>query len=183
MNEFEKNILNYIDQYNWEKQLFLKGVEWKKKGWLTKTEFLEICLWKSRRPKNLYNSNEEIKIKQITQNVFNQNDEIEKINLLIKLKGVSIPTASAILSVTNPQEYPIIDIRCVEALKELELISWKTINTNNWIDYLKIIREFSKKYKKSAREIEQGLFAFNRINLDKQFKNLYKNGNSKTKNV
>lgn len=51
MNEFLKNINYYIDQFELEKQLNIKGREYLKRGWIEKSEFLTICLWKSRRPK------------------------------------------------------------------------------------------------------------------------------------
>lgn len=183
MKDFEANIESYIDFYDIEKHLFLNGTEWIKKGWLDKSEFLEICLWKSRRPKRLYEQNAETEIKRITQSAFAENDEKYKIEILTSLKGVSIPTASAILSVTNSIEYPIIDVRCVESLTDLKLISWNNINSNSWAEYLRIIRDLAIKHNKSAREVEKGLFAYNRIKLDKQFKNLYKYGTSKRQNV
>lgn len=158
-------------------------MEWIKKGWLAKCEFLEICLWKSRRPKRFYEQNNNNEIKKFTQKAFSEKDEKAKIDVLTNLKGVSIPTASAILSVTNSIEYPIIDVRCVETLNDLKLIAWNNINSNSWVDYLKIVRELARKHNKTARELEKGLFAYNRLKLDQQYKNLYKYGTSKAKNV
>lgn len=174
MNEFVNNLEFYIESYDIEKQLFLNGKVWFQRRWLEKSDFLQICLWKSRRPKKLYELNSEEYIINVTKNVFNENCEKTKINLLTSLKGVSIPTASAILSVTNPKDYPIIDIRCIQSLNDLKMISWSTININTWLEYLEIIRSLSKTYKLSAREIEKGLFSYNRIKLDKDKKNLYK---------
>lgn len=176
MNEFTQNIDYYIDQYELEKQLYKKGKEFLKCGWLNKSEFLTICLWKSRRPKKLYNLNSEEEVKRYTKLSFSENDEREKIRYLINLKGVRIPTASAILSVVDPKRYPIIDERCIQSLNDLKIINWKTITENNWLAYLKIIRNLAEKYKKDAREIEKGLFAYNRIKLDNQYRNLYNNG-------
>ncbi|MBP8113955.1 MAG: hypothetical protein KAY50_01295 [Chitinophagaceae bacterium] len=174
MNEFENKLEKYIDYYDLEKHLFLNGKIWARKGWLSKPEFLEICLWKSRRPKKLYEQNSEKKIIRITKKSFLEKDEIKKIEFLTELHGVSIPTASAILCIINPEDYPVIDVRCVESLQDINLITWEKINLTNWLDYLKIVREIAKKYNKSTREIEKGLFAFNRIKLDKEFRNLYK---------
>lgn len=173
MKKFTQNLDFYIDQYDLEKRIFQLGDEISNRGWLNKNEFLTICLWKSRRPKKLYNLNSESKIKSLTKSAFKENDELKKIRKLTELKGVRIPTASAILSVLNPKEYPIIDVRCIQSLEELKAINWKTITENNWIKYLKIVRELAKEKKRTAREIEKGLFAFNRINLDKEYVNLY----------
>jgi hypothetical protein len=171
--EFKENISFYIENFNIEAQLFKKGVEIKERGYLTKTEFLNICLWKSRRPKNLYKQNSETEIENSTKLALAENDELLKINHLTKLNGVLIPTASAILSIVNPQDYPIIDIRCVNSLKELKVIDWETINSKNWLIYLDVIRRLSKELNLTCREVEKGLFAYNRIKLDLEYKNLY----------
>jgi len=173
MNEFEKKIDFYIRSFDVEKLLYEKGRSWAKKGWLSKDEFLSICLWKSRRPKSRYNKNSGSKIKSITKRAFVEPDETKKMKLLTRLTGVGVPTASAILSVINPKRYPIIDIRCVESLRELNLITWRSINIKHWVNYLDVVRNISKTKKKSAREIEKGLFAFNRLKLDGELKNLY----------
>jgi thermostable 8-oxoguanine DNA glycosylase len=174
MNAFTENLEYYIEQYELEKQIFRMGKEIKKRGWLEKTEFLTICLWKSRRPKRLYDLNSDKEIISKTKLSFDEKDELKKIKILTELKGVQIPTASAILSVVNPEIYPIIDERCIQSLTDLGIINWKTITDNNWIEYLNIIRSLSKEKNKTARDIEKGLFAYNRINLDKEYTNLYK---------
>ena len=173
ITEFKENISFYIDNFNIELQLFKKGVEIKQRGYLTKTEFLNICLWKSRRPKNLYILNSEDEIKNCTKLALAEKDELLKIKHLTSLKGVLIPTASAILSITNPKDYPIIDVRCVNALKHLGIIDLKIINDKNWLIYLDIIRKMSIELNLTCREVEKGLFAYNRMYLDSEYKNLY----------
>lgn len=171
-NDFKENINFYIDNFNIEAQLFKKGIEIKNRGYMTKTEFLNICLWKSRRPKKRYNLNSEEQIINVTKLAFLEKDEETKINILKLLDGVLIPTASALLSVVNPEDYPIIDKRCVQSLQDLKLIKWKIINNKNWLLYLSIIRNLSKELNLTCREIEKGLFAYNRIKLDLEYKNL-----------
>lgn len=174
MKEFTNNLEHYIDQYDLENQLFLMGKEIKKRGYLVKDEFLSICLWKSRRPKNLYKLNSNETIIKKTKQAFKEIDELKKISALTDLKGISIPTASAILTVVDPQNYPIIDERCIQSLKNLKVIPWESISVKNWIEYLSIIRNLAFENNKTPRDIEKGLFAFNRIHLDKEYINLYK---------
>jgi thermostable 8-oxoguanine DNA glycosylase len=174
MTDFTQNIDYYIDQYDLEKTIFKLGKEIFKRGWLTKEEFLTICLWKSRRPKKLYDQNSNSDIINKTKLCLKENDELIKIKILTELKGVRIPTASALLSVTNPTDYPIIDERCIQSLNHLEQIKWTNITEQNWLEYLRIIRNLAKTHNKTAREVEKGLFAYNRIQLDKEYKNLYK---------
>ena len=175
MEDFLKHIDYYIDQYDWDKQVFGLGSEIIKRGYMKKDEFLIICLWKSRRPKKWYLQNTSEDIERKTKESLQEKDENKKISILTELKGVSIPTASALLCVINPNDYPIIDERCVQSLNALGYIKWTTITESNWLEYLKIIRGLGVKYNKLAREIEKGLFAYNRIQLDKgELKNLYK---------
>jgi hypothetical protein len=174
MTDFTQNIKYYIDQYDLERKIFELGRIIFKRGWLNKDEFLAICLWKSRRPKRLYDLNSSTEIITKIKLCLKEKDELKKIQCLTELKGVRIPTASAILCVTNPASYPIIDERCIQSLNHLGQIDWTTITENNWLEYLKIVRNLAKDNNKTAREIEKGLFAYNRIQLDKEYKNLYK---------
>jgi hypothetical protein len=173
MKDFTQKIEFYIDQYDLDKTIFNLGKIVAKRGWLKKDEFLAICLWKSRRPKKLFILNSEDKIVQKSKLSFLERDELKKLRYLTELHGVGIATASAILSIVNPKLYPIIDERCIQSLHNLGMINWTNISEHNWLKYLEIIRNMSEKYKRDARDIEKGLFAFNRINLDKEYKNLY----------
>lgn len=121
----------------------------------------------------MYQLNSAEFIKEQTKLTFSEKDEILKIKHLTKLQGVRIPTASAILSVHNPGDYPIIDERCIQSLKTMKLIDWENISDKHWLEYLSIVQDLAKKHNKTAREIEKGLFAYNRIKLDKEYRNLY----------
>jgi hypothetical protein len=81
------------------------------RGYFTKKEFLKMAIWKSSRPKNWYLSNSKDKIIEISKKLFSTNYEKRRIELLTKLRGVSIPVASAILMLTDPKNYGVIDIR------------------------------------------------------------------------
>lgn len=86
------------------------------RGYFTKEEFLRIGMWKSPRPKHWYLANSEENIVKISKKVFSTVFEKRRIELLTRLQGVSIPTASAILTLTNPKDYGVIDIRVWEVL-------------------------------------------------------------------
>lgn len=100
MNEFIEKLDFYIKSYDVEKELYKRGKKWRKKGYLKKEQFMQICLWKSRRAKKRYDSNDATLVKKITREAFAESDEKKKIEKLTELKGVRIPVASAILSVT-----------------------------------------------------------------------------------
>ena len=151
----------------------LKGV--KKRGYFTKDEFLKMGMWKSPRPKQKYLKNSEEKIISISKKVLATKFEKRRIKLLTSLKGVSIPTASAILTLIDPQNYGVIDIRVWQVLYLYGSVKVKPTGTNfnfrNWYNYLMKLRYYAKKFKVSARDIERTIFFHHKKIQDK---NLYK---------
>ena len=171
--QFLNSFNEYLNAYDIERFVYSLGKKISKRGYYTKSEFRTVCLWKSRRPKKLYEKNSSTEIKQIFQKALDMKDEKSRIDKISELKGVSIPTASALLSVMAPNEYPIIDIRCIESLKKMDLIKWSTITSNSWVKYLTLMRELALELNVSPRKLDKALFAFNRRYLDENFKNLY----------
>lgn len=147
----------------------------RKRKYFTKKEFLKICMWKSPRPKNQYLRNSEEKIIFISKKVFSTKFEKLRMELLKKLRGVSIPTASAILTLTDPKNYGVLDIRVWQILYLYNSVKVKpkgmNFDFNNWYSYLMKLRYYAIKFKVSARCIERTLFFYHkRI----QVGNLYK---------
>jgi hypothetical protein len=88
--------------------------------------------------------------------------EKRKLELLDKLKGVSIPTASAILTLTDPRNYGVIDIRVWQILFLYASVKVKPTGTNfsfeNWYNYLMKLWYYAKRFNVSARNIELTIF-------------------------
>jgi hypothetical protein len=142
----------------------------KQRGWLNKDEMIDICNWKSPRAIWHIRSNSKAVIKKQSALAFSSRSEEIKISELTKLKGVSIPMASAILMLTNPKRYGVIDIRVWEVL-----LAMGTVNSNSkginfkfkeWYRYLMIIRYYANMIKVSARDIERTLFIVHQENQD-----------------
>lgn len=138
----------------------LKGVI--KRGYFTKAEFMEMGMWKSPRPKQRYLKNSEEDIVSISKEVLDTKFEKRRIDLLTKLNGVSIPTASAILTLIDPEDYGVIDIRVWQVLYLYGSVKVKSTGTdfefNNWYNYLMKLRYYARKFKVSARDIERTIF-------------------------
>lgn len=147
----------------------------KERGYLIKDELFKIGMWKSPRPKNLYLKNNDKEVKKITKYAFNCSDEKLKLLNLTKLSGISIPAASAILTITDPQNYGIIDIRVWLTLFKYGLVNTRPkglgLSADNWVEYLSILRPLSEKYNTSCRIIE--LMIFNHHKSVLQEGNLY----------
>ncbi len=136
------------------------------KGYLTRDEFLKICLWKSPRPKKHYLKNTEETIQKLTRLAFETDSEELKLSFLTSLSGVSIPVASAILTITNPKDYGVIDIRVWQTLYLYGEVNnnsvGKGFRTSDWINYLTILRKYAIILKLNVRDIERILFFHHR---------------------
>jgi len=130
--------------------------------YLKKSELVEICLWKAPRAIHHIKSNSEDKIIEISRKVFNTKSEKKKVINLTRLSGVSVPMASSILMLTNPQRYGVIDIRVWEVLFQMGSVKTNpkgnNFNFKEWYRYLMIIRHFANKFRVKARDIERTLF-------------------------
>jgi hypothetical protein len=92
------------------------GNKAKKRGYLLKDEFLDICEVKSVRTKPLCAGNNEDFVQEVSKVAFGSKHERVKIEALLMLEGVSWPTASYILHFCDEQEYPILDFRALWSL-------------------------------------------------------------------
>jgi hypothetical protein len=148
----------------------------KKRGYIKKSELELICRWKSARSIRHIERNNPGQIKNRTSKALKTRSEKLKIELLTSLLGVSIPMASAILTLIDPKRYGVIDIRVWQLLHKMKTVSGKPCGVgfsfNNWYQYLMIIRYFAKVYNVTARDIDRTLF---RVHALYQKGNLYKN--------
>jgi len=134
----------------------------KKRGYFTKNELLAIGKWKSPRPTKNYLRNSDESIQSISKKVFATHYEKRRIELLISLKGISVPTASAILTIVDPENYGVIDIRTWTVLYTYGVVKTKPKGTGltfkNWYNYLMKLRYYAKKFNVKARDIDNTLF-------------------------
>jgi thermostable 8-oxoguanine DNA glycosylase len=170
----------YVMLYSLEDHLFsVVGPQIKKRGYMTFDDFYKIAMWKSARQKPNYLQNKN-NVESISKDAFLIHGESEKMDMLCSLKGVGIPTASAILTIVYPENYAVIDVRCIEMLQELGYSIKKTITPNNWLKYLDITRRIAKENNITAREVDKALFAMHREWLEGQnYRNLYANNKIK----
>jgi hypothetical protein len=134
----------------------------KKRGYLNKNELVLICRWKSPRAIRHIERNKEETIIEITKAAFKSRSEQKKLGLLTQLHGVSVPMASSILMLTNPQRYGVIDIRVWQLLYDIGSVKKNRAGVGfdfkQWYRFLVLIRYFASKYNVKARDIERTLF-------------------------
>ena len=141
---------------------------------LSRREFLDICRWKSPRSIRLCERNSASVVENTSRRVFATRNEKVRFELLTSLHGVSAPTASAILTLTNPRNYGVIDIRVWQLLYALKSVKenhrGQGFTSSHWYHYLKILRLHARRLKVSVRLVELTLFNFHR---DHQSGSLY----------
>lgn len=129
---------------------------------LSRGEFLDICFWKSPRSIRQCERNSAKTIESVSRKVFASRSERKRMELLTSLYGVSVPSASAILTLTNPDNYGVIDIRVWQLLYKLNSVKQNPrgqgFRFDHWYHYLKILRHHAKRLGVPVRLVELSLF-------------------------
>lgn len=134
----------------------------KDKGFLSQKQFYDVVMWKTPRPKKHYLSNSEEQIREVSKKILLSNSDDEKVNLLTSLKGVSIAVASSLLTIIDPKNYGIIDIRVWQLFYLYEEVKTKPkgqgFNLEDYKTYLAILRKYAQQFKVNVRDIERIFF-------------------------
>lgn len=166
----KKEIEEYIDEYkrNWkdeDKKTFDEiHRALLKNGFLNREQLYEVARWKTIRKSKIVsdkkNNPDEI-VKNVTELAlkitYDEYNEKYRIRILRSLGGIGIPRASVILTMSNPEEYGIIDFNAWLALTGKEKLCF---NENDWIEYLKRIKGLAKKHGKTPRQIDMALMKY-----------------------
>ena len=81
------------------------------RGHLTPVELQKIGNWKSPRAIRLISANNHHQVRRATQRALRTRSERIRLEALLSLSGVSVPMASAILTLLYPRKYGVLDIR------------------------------------------------------------------------
>ena len=137
---------------------------YRKKGYLTKDEFLTVCAWKMPRTGKWCGTNEEEVIREVSTLVFTTNSEVLRIQSWTMLAGVKWPTASVFLHFLFADEYPILDFR---ALWSLGFDKTPPYTFSFWTEYVTCCRALAQKAGVSMRVLDQALWKYSKENQPK----------------
>ena len=136
----------------------------RQRGHLTRREFLAICRWKSPRAIRHYMKNSPDRIRRHSAMALASRSERARFEALTALDGVGAPMASAILTLTNPRRYGVIDIRVWQLLFDLGSVRTKPngvgFTFSDWYLYLVELRYHAKRLGVSVRAVEYSLFLY-----------------------
>jgi hypothetical protein len=139
----------------------------RKPMFLDKSDFESILKWKLRnqfgRQLKLRELNTDEIIQKITKVVFeiehaNWSYETElRLKILTSIKGVEIPIASAVLTLTNPDKYAVVDFR---VWRQLFGVAKSFYTVADYLKYLGVIKDLSIKYDLRLQQIDMAIWQY-----------------------
>jgi hypothetical protein len=134
-------------------------------------EFLAVCDWKSTRTRPLVQSNSRGMVSEVTRIAFSCSEDL-RVPVLSLLRGVSTPTASALLTVWKPTSYTIIDVRVLRALPHLSHRLLAQESKPDWEGsyprYLGLMRAISHDLECDLRSLDKALWTFDKTRSELQ---------------
>ena len=135
------------------------GSRMRAKGFLTRTDFLRLCAWKSPRSRRHVERNDEGFVRAATKTALTTADERLRIEVLTLLQGVDWPTASVILHFGHPDPYPILDVR---AIWSLGVSTPPAYDFPFWWEYTTICRRLARRHSCTMRLLDRALWQYSK---------------------
>lgn len=130
------------------------GVAARARGHYTRDEFLVVCAWKTVRSRTKVEANDNARVERATASAFATGDESRRMEALITLDGVGVPTASALLHFAFPGEYPILDMRALESLGHRARTQY---SVSFWLTYLRACRQLARDHQNARQGVVAAL--------------------------
>lgn len=131
-------------------------------GYLSKSDFLELCEWKTPRTRKRCAQNTADFIEAVTHTALSTTNEQLRIEVLTLLSGVRWPTASVILHFGHQDRYPILDFRALQSLGVNA--DPNTYDFDLWWDYTQFCRHTSQAAGVSMRMLDRALWQYSKEN-------------------
>jgi hypothetical protein len=129
------------------------------RGRYTRAEFIAVCGWKTRRSASKVAGNSAAAVGRATRSALAAGDEASRMEALLELDGVGVPTASTLLYFVFPDDYPILDVR---ALESLGVKGRSTYTVGFWLHYLAACRDLAARHAVDLRTLDKALWQFSK---------------------
>ncbi|WKA26356.1 hypothetical protein [Bradyrhizobium roseum] len=128
-----------------------------RRGDYSRQHFDTIFKWKTRnRGKSRPQKNKTVTIKRALKLAVDSVDiPSMALKSLVRLEGVGVPVASAIMAAIFPERFTIIDFRALEALGAK---SFSTSSINRYLEYVSYCVALSAEWSMSLRELDRALW-------------------------
>ncbi|MGZ4292746.1 MAG: hypothetical protein ACXVRM_00770 [Solirubrobacteraceae bacterium] len=135
------------------------GAAARARGYYRRREFVLVCAWKTVRSTPKVALNTEPAVRAATRQALADRDEAARIQALLALTGVGVPTASTLLYFAFPALYPILDVR---ALESFGVKPRSTYPIGFWLDYLAACRALAERSGVSIRTVDKALWQWSK---------------------
>lgn len=159
------DLFDYVSNEDKKLEVLLSRLKNKNINTLSIKDIFEIARVKSPRRADFVNKNDREFLARILTFTAECNDDVARICVLSSLAGIGIPTASAILSWTLPNDYGVIDRRAWQTLYHYKLVSRGNagqFTVKMFLDYTNIIRALARTVKRTPQEIDMWLYRYDR---------------------
>jgi len=126
------------------------------RGHYSRAEFLTVCAWKTPRSRPRVERNAAQVVERATRRALGSAEERERMEALVELEGVGVPTASTLLHFALPADYPILDVRALESLGHTGKSTAYSVPF--WLDYLEACRRLATSHGVSMRTLDKALW-------------------------
>lgn len=133
-------------------------------GYFEKSDFLEICHWKSPRIVSRCQENSEDFIRAVTQAALISPCEEFRINAPTLLRGVGWRVSSVLLHFAHPEPYPIIDFRVFWSLGWDLDAERDDYDFEFWWSYVQFSRKATVQHRVSMRGLDRALWQYSKEN-------------------
>ena len=117
-------------------------------------------MWKSPRRKELIGENSGAEIADALRLSLVAESDRAAVAVLLGLRGVGVPMASAILTSIDQQSFTVIDINALFALGKSKAI----LTVDYYLHYLSFCRDHFRGYANSLRDFDRALWKWGREN-------------------
>jgi hypothetical protein len=135
------------------------GTAARTRGYYRRREFLYVCTWKTPRSAPRVAANTAAAVRAATRRALGDPDEAARMQALLSLNGVGVPTASTLLYFAFPALYPILDVR---ALESLGVKPRSTYPVSFWLGYLEACRALAAQCGVSIRTLDMALWQWSK---------------------
>ncbi len=135
------------------------GAAARARGHYTRSEFIEVCRWKTPRSTPRVAANKPKAVARQTGRAFATNDEAVRMQALLELAGVGVPTASTLLFFVFPDAYPILDVRALESLGVKPRSQYPV---SFWLAYLDTCRALASRHEVDIRALDKALWQYSK---------------------
>jgi hypothetical protein len=136
------------------------GAAARARGHYTRSEFVVVCAWKTPRSRPKVQANSARAVRAATSVALSPaSSEQTRMEALLALQGVGVPTASTLLYVAFPAEYPILDVRVLHALGQKPRSGYPI---SYWLSYLDACRGIATEHRVSLRTLDKALWQWSK---------------------